>query len=86
MAAMDRDSATATQQRQHQRRWSARRSNGNGKRCDNGHEKYSNQLAKVAMDGTTAMDGNGRRNIATAMAAMDMDVDTAMAMKTTTIN
>jgi hypothetical protein len=77
-AAMDRDSAMATQQQQHRRQWSARWSNGNGQRCGNGHEKYNNQLAKAAMDGATAamdgataMDGNGRRNRATAMAAME---------------
>ena len=44
---------------------------GNGRRCSNGHEKYNNQLAKAAMDGATAMDGDGRRNRATAMAAME---------------
>ena len=33
--------------------------------------KYSNQLAKAAMDGATEMDGDGRRNRATAMAAME---------------
>ncbi len=33
-------------------------------------KKYNNQLAKAAMDGATAMDGDGRRNRATAMAAM----------------
>ncbi len=65
------ESTTATQQRQHQRRWSARRSDGNGWRCGNGHEKYNNQLAKAAMDGASAMDGDGRRNRATAMAAME---------------
>jgi hypothetical protein len=69
-AAMDRGSATAMQQQQRRRRWSARRSDGNGRRCGNGHEKYNNQLAKAAMDGATAMDGDGRRNRATAMAAM----------------
>jgi hypothetical protein len=58
-AAMDRDSATATQQRQR------RRSDGNGWRCGNGHEKYNNQLAKAAMD------GDGKRNRATAMEAME---------------
>jgi len=55
-AAMDRDSATATQQRQQRRRWSARWSDGNRRRCGNGHEKYNKQLAKAAMDGATAMD------------------------------
>jgi hypothetical protein len=35
------------------------------------HEKYNNQLAKAAMDGVTAMDGNGRRNRATTMAALE---------------
>jgi hypothetical protein len=70
-AAMDRDSATATQQRQHRWQWSARRSDGNGWQCGNGHEKYNSQLAKAAMDGATAMDGDGRRNRATAMAAME---------------
>jgi hypothetical protein len=40
-------------------------------RCGNGHEKYNNQLAKAAMDGATAMDGDGRRNRATRMAAME---------------
>jgi len=50
---------------------SARRSDGNGRRCGNGHEKYNNQLAKVAMDGATAMDGDGRRNRAATMAAME---------------
>jgi len=55
-AAMDRDSATATQQPQRRRRWSARRSDGNGRRCSIGHEKYNNQLAKAAMDGATTMD------------------------------
>jgi hypothetical protein len=69
-AAMDSDSATATQQRQRQRRWSARRSDGDGRRCGDVHEKYNNQLAKAAMDGATAMDGDGRCNRATAMAAM----------------
>jgi hypothetical protein len=80
---MDRDSATATQQRHRQWRWSARRSNGDGRRCGNGHEKYNNHLAKAAMDGATAMDGvtamdgatamdgDGRRNRATAMAAVE---------------
>jgi hypothetical protein len=68
---MEKDSATATQQRQHQRRWSARRSDGGGRQCGNGHEKYNNQLAKAAMDGATAMDGNGRRNRVTVMAAME---------------
>jgi hypothetical protein len=53
-----------------QLQWSARRSNGDGQRCGNGHKKYNNQLAKAAMDGATAMGGNGRRNRATAMAAM----------------
>jgi len=67
---MDRDSATATQQRQHQRRWSAQRSNADGRQCGDVHEKYNNQLAKAVMDGATAMDGDGRRNRATAMAAM----------------
>jgi hypothetical protein len=37
-------------------------SDGDGRRCGNGHEKYNNQLAKAAMDGATAMDGDGRRN------------------------
>ncbi len=69
--AMDRDSATAAQQRQRRRRWPARRSNGNGRQCGNGHEKYNSQLAKAAMDGVTAMGGNGRRNRATAMAATE---------------
>jgi len=69
--AMGRDSATTTQQRQRRRRWSARWSDGNGRRCGNGHEKYNNQLAKAAMDGATVMDGDGRRNRATAMAAME---------------
>jgi len=39
--------------------------------CGNGHEKYNNQLAKAAMDGAMGMDGDGRRNRATAMAAME---------------
>jgi hypothetical protein len=69
--AMDRDSATATQQRQRRRRWLARLSDSNGRRCGNGHETYNNQLAKAAMDGATVMDGDGRRNRATAMAAME---------------
>jgi len=69
--AMDRDSATATQQRQRRRRWSVRWSDVSGRQCGNGHEKYNNQLAKAAMDGTTAMDGDGRRNRATVMAAME---------------
>ncbi len=64
-------SATATQQRQRQWQWLARRSDGDGWQCDNGHEKYNNQLAQAAMDGATAMDGNGRRNRATAIAAME---------------
>jgi hypothetical protein len=46
-------------------------SDGNGRRCGNGHEKYNNLLAKVVIDGATAMDGNGRRNRATVMAAME---------------
>jgi hypothetical protein len=41
------------------------------RRCGNGHEKYNNQLAKAAMDGATAMDGNGRLNRVTTMAAME---------------
>ena len=40
------------------------------RQCGNGHEKYNNQLAKAAMDGATAMDGNGRCNRETVMAAM----------------
>ncbi len=63
--------ASATTMQQHQRQWSARRSNGDGRRCGNGHEKNNNQLAKVAMDGATAMGGDGRCNRATVMAAME---------------
>ncbi len=33
-------------------------------------KKYNNQLAKAAMDGAKAMDGDGSCNRATAMAAM----------------
>ena len=38
------------------------------------------------MDGAMAMDCDGRCNRATAMAAMGLDVDAAMAMKMTSIN
>ncbi len=64
-------SATATQQHQRHRQWLAQRSDGDGRRCGNGHERYNNQLAKAAMDGATAMDGDGRCNRATTMAAME---------------